>query len=167
MFLKPSEDRRKSGHLRAEFHLVISVSVGGIVIQMGLAIQLDHRFGSKWLLNKFHWFGCTGSYACRDTKVQILLPRISDDSSILGTTIDEQINDEAEVDIELEGLLSIAATAGDDQVVSMHGGRMYKLSHSVCWTQYIFEHYYVTVLRKRDHFSKLGKKNFFFFFFSS
>ena len=107
---------------------------------MELAIQLDHRFGSKWLLNKFHWFGCTGSYACRDTKVQILLPRISDDSSILGTTSDEQINDEAEVDIELEGLLSIAATAGDDQVVSMHGGRMYKLSHSVCWRQYRFEH---------------------------
>ena len=49
--------------MRAEFHLVISVSFGGIVIQMGLAIQLDHRFGSKRLLNKFQWFGSTESYA--------------------------------------------------------------------------------------------------------
>ena len=25
--------------------------------QMGLAIQLDHRFGSKWMINKFHRLG--------------------------------------------------------------------------------------------------------------
>ena len=31
--------------------------------QMGLAIQLDHRFGSKWMLNKFHQLGYTESYS--------------------------------------------------------------------------------------------------------
>ena len=30
---------------------------------MGLAIQLDHRFWSKWLLNKLHRLGYTESYA--------------------------------------------------------------------------------------------------------
>ena len=31
-------------------------------VMLGLAIQLDHRFGSKWLLNKFHRLGYTQSY---------------------------------------------------------------------------------------------------------
>jgi hypothetical protein len=29
--------------------------------QMGLAIQLDHRFGSKWIINKLHQLGYTES----------------------------------------------------------------------------------------------------------
>ena len=35
---------------------------GVLPYQMGLAIQLDHRFGSKWMLNKLHQLGYTESY---------------------------------------------------------------------------------------------------------
>ena len=105
---------------------------GVLPYQMGLAIQLDHRFGSKWLLNKFHRLGYTESYTETQRYKYCFLNvkngvGISDDPSILGTTGDEQIDDEADVDIEFEDNLSIAATAGesemqsDDQVVSMEG----------------------------------------------
>ena len=38
---------------------------GVLPYHMGLAIQLDHRFGSKWMLNRLHQrsYTCTESYA--------------------------------------------------------------------------------------------------------
>jgi len=36
---------------------------GVLPYQMGLAILLDHRFGSKWMFNKLHRLGYTESYA--------------------------------------------------------------------------------------------------------
>ena len=95
---------------------------------MGLAIQLDHRFGSKWLLNKFHQLGYIESYTeLQRYKYCFLNDKngvgISNDSGILDTIIeetDEQIDDEE--------LLSTATAAGeneeqnDDQVVSMEVG---------------------------------------------
>ena len=84
------------------------------------------------MLNKFHRLGYTESYTeTQKYKYCFLNVKngvgISDDPSILGTTSNEQIDDEADVDIEFEDNLSIAATAGesemqsDDQVVSMEG----------------------------------------------
>ena len=34
-----------------------------LLYQMGLAGQLSHQFGSKWMLNKLHLFGYTESYS--------------------------------------------------------------------------------------------------------
>ncbi len=35
---------------------------GVLPYQMGLTIQLDHRFGSRWMLNKLHQLGYSESY---------------------------------------------------------------------------------------------------------
>ncbi len=106
---------------------------GVLPYQMGFAI-LDHRFGSKWLLNKLHRLGYTESYAeTQNYKYCFQIDRngvgISDSSGVLDTIIeetDDQIDTEVEVDVELEDL-SVAATASEseiqsDQVVSMEVG---------------------------------------------
>ena len=108
---------------------------GVLPYHMGLAIQLDHRFGSKWMLNKLHRLGYTESYAeTQNYKYCFLNSRngvgISDASGILGTIVEETndlIDDEVEVDIQLDDL-SVAETASEseirceDQVVSMDTG---------------------------------------------
>uniref|UniRef100_UPI00358F51C3 uncharacterized protein n=1 Tax=Myxine glutinosa TaxID=7769 RepID=UPI00358F51C3 len=108
---------------------------GVLPYQIGLAIQLDHRFGSKRMLNKLHRLGYTESYAETQSYKYCFLNDtngvgISDASGALGTIIeetDDQIDDEVEVDIALEDV-SVAVTAGeseiqsDDQVVSMEVG---------------------------------------------
>ncbi|CAB4039508.1 Hypothetical predicted protein [Paramuricea clavata] len=105
---------------------------GVLPYQMGLAIQLDHRFGSKWMLNKFHRLGCTESYAETQSYKYCYLNEkngvgISGASGALGTITEEtdnQIDDEVQVDVELEDL-SVAVTAdecgiqSDDLGVSM------------------------------------------------
>ena len=35
---------------------------GVIPYHMGFALQLDHKFGSKWMLNKLHYLGYSESY---------------------------------------------------------------------------------------------------------
>ena len=87
---------------------------------MGLAIQLDHRFGSKWMLNKMHRLGYTESYAeTQNYKYCFLNDKngvgISDSSGVLDTIIeesDDMIDAEVEVDVELEDL-SVSATASE------------------------------------------------------
>ncbi|KAJ8410714.1 hypothetical protein AAFF_G00186710 [Aldrovandia affinis] len=131
-----SEDRRKSSHLGAELHKGLSASVRGIAIPdgayiMGLAIQLDHRFGSKRMLNKLHRLGYTESYSeTQSYKYCFLNDRngvgISDASGALGTIVEEtddqidQIDDEVEVDAKLEDLSVMTASESevqsDDQV---------------------------------------------------
>ena len=105
---------------------------GVLPYQMGLATQLDHRFGSKWMLNKFHRLGYTESYAETQSYKYCYLNEkngvgISGASGALGTITEEtdnQIDDEVEVDVELQDL-SVAVTAdecgiqSDDLVVSM------------------------------------------------
>lgn len=103
---------------------------GVLPYQMGLAIQLDHRFGSKWMLNKLHRLGYTESYAeTQSYKYCFLNDRnavsISDASGGLDTIIEEtndQVDDENEVDIELDAL-SFAEAASEinsnNQVISM------------------------------------------------
>ena len=107
---------------------------GILPYQMGLAIQLDHRFGSKWMLNKMHWLGYIESYAeTQNYKYCFLNDKngvgISDSSGVLDTIIEESdgmIDAEVEVDVKLEDL-SVSATASEseiqsDQVVSMEVG---------------------------------------------
>ncbi len=103
---------------------------GVLPYHKGLAIQLDHRFGSKWLINKFHQLGYTESYSkIQRYKYCFLNDKnrvgITDDFSILGTIdeeTDEQMDDEIEVVVDP---VSVATTAdeneewSDDQVVSM------------------------------------------------
>jgi hypothetical protein len=75
---------------------------GVLPYQMGLAIQLDHRFGSKWMLNKFHRLGYTESYAETQSYKYCYLNEkngvgISGASGALGTITedtDNQIDDE-------------------------------------------------------------------------
>ncbi|KAJ8402846.1 hypothetical protein AAFF_G00361600 [Aldrovandia affinis] len=110
---------------------------GVLPYQMGLAIQLDHRFGSKWMLNKLHRLGYTESYSeTQSYKYYFLNDRngvgISDASGALRTIVEEtddqidQIDDEVEVDAELEDLSVMTAgeseIQSDDQVVSMEVG---------------------------------------------
>lgn len=102
--------------------------------QMGLAIQLDHRFGSKWMLNKFHQLGYTESYSeIQNYKYCFLNSRSGidspDTSGILDTIVeetDEQTNDEALVDAVLEDQSVMTASeselSSNNQVVSMEVG---------------------------------------------
>uniref|UniRef100_UPI00358E900A uncharacterized protein n=1 Tax=Myxine glutinosa TaxID=7769 RepID=UPI00358E900A len=124
--------------------------------QMGLAIQLDHRFGSKWMLNKFHRLGYTESYTeTQNYKYCFLNSRSGDDvpdtSGTLDTIVeetDEQINDEVAVDAALEDQSVMTAKvpaseselSSNDQVVFMEVGGNKQCSHSVCWRQYRFKH---------------------------
>ena len=103
--------------------------------QMGLAMQLDHRFGSKWMLNKFHRLGYTESYTERQNyKYCFLNSRSRDDAPDTSDTLDtivketdEQINYDVAVDAALEDQPLIAANvraceselSSNDQVVSM------------------------------------------------
>ena len=95
---------------------------GILPYQMGLAIQLEHRFGSKWMLNKLHRLGYTESYAeTQNYKYCFLNDRNGVGiSNVLGTIIeepDDQIDDEIDVDIELEDL-AVAVTAGENEIQS-------------------------------------------------
>ncbi len=70
---------------------------GVLPYYMGLAIQLDHRFGSKWLINKFHQLGYTESYSeIQRYKYCFLNDNnrvgITDNFGILGT-IDEKTDE--------------------------------------------------------------------------
>lgn len=101
---------------------------------MGLAIQLDHRFGSKWMLNKFHRLGYTESYSeTQNYKYCFLNSRSEDDvpdmSGILDTIVeetDEQINDEVAVDAALEDQSVMTANEStlskNYEVISMEVG---------------------------------------------
>ena len=97
---------------------------------MGLAIQLDHRFGSKCPLNKLHRLVYTESY----TDIQNYKYCLLNDSNIVEISVasgtpgvfdiasDEKIDDEMEVDVELEGLSADESeTQTDDQVLSIEG----------------------------------------------
>ena len=108
--------------------------------QMGLAIQLDPRFGSKWMFNKFHRLGYTESYT--ETQLHILFPSyrprdIPDTSVTLDTIAKEtvkQINDNVAVNaapdaaLEDQSLITAKVSASEsesssnDQVVSMEAG---------------------------------------------
>jgi len=111
---------------------------GVLPYQMGFAIQLDHRFGSKWLLNKLHRLGYTESYAeMLNYKYCFLNGRnrvgISDSYCSLDTII-EKTNDETdtedEIDTEIENL--IAASEKEVQVIDME---VEDVSHAV--TQFV------------------------------
>ncbi|KAK1893747.1 Leucine--tRNA ligase [Dissostichus eleginoides] len=102
---------------------------GVLTYQMGLAIQLDHRFGSKWMLNKLHQLGYTESYSeTQNYKYCFLNDRngdgIQDTSDTLYTIVeetDEKIDDEVAVDSALEDLSFMTAsgseTSHDNRVV--------------------------------------------------
>ena len=147
MFLKPlAKTDERVAIWGQNFMKAYPPRSGVLPYQMGLAIQLDHRFRSKWMINKLHWLGYTESYAeTQRYKYCFLNDRngvgISDASGTLATIIketDDQIYDEVEVDVELEDL-SVAAKAGqseiqsDDQVVSMEVAiqAQYVQSHSL------------------------------------
>ena len=88
---------------------------GVLPYQMGLAIQLDHKFGSKWMLNKLHRLGYSESYAeLHNYKYCFLNNKkrvcTSNSSGTLDTIVeetDDQINAEFEVDVELENLSAL------------------------------------------------------------
>ncbi|KAI4804826.1 hypothetical protein KUCAC02_026439, partial [Chaenocephalus aceratus] len=117
---------------------------GVLPYQMGLAIQLDHRFGSKWMLNKLHQLGYTESYSeTQNYKYCFLNDRngdgIQDTSDTLYTIVeetDEQIDDEVAVDSALEDLSFMTAsgseTSHDNRVVmeAMEGNTPF---HSMGW----------------------------------
>ena len=97
--------------------------------QMGLAIQLDHRFGSKWMLNKLHRLGYTESYSeTQNYKYCFLNSRRGDDapdtSGTLDTIVeetDDQITDEVAIDAALEDQSVMTASesemSSNDQAV--------------------------------------------------
>ena len=85
---------------------------GVVPYQMVLAIQLDHRFRSKWLLDKLHRLGYTESYTktqnykycfLNDSNI-VEISGSSDSPGVFDVATDEEIDDEMEVDFELGGL---------------------------------------------------------------
>ena len=97
---------------------------GVLPYHMGFAIQLDHRFGSKWMLNKLHHLGYSESYAeTQNYKYCFLNDKnsmgFSDSSGTLNTTIEETDDQaDAEVDIELENLSTSAAAVAENETQS-------------------------------------------------
>ena len=104
--------------------------------QMGLAIQLDHRFGSKWMLNRFHRLAYTESYTeTHNYKYRFLNSRSRDDvpdtSGTLDTNVeetDEQINDDVAGDdalddaLEDQSLITAKVPASESELSSNDGG---------------------------------------------
>ena len=93
---------------------------GVLPYHMGFAIQLDHRFGSKWMLNKLHHLGYSESYAeTQNYKYCFLNDKnsmgFSDSSGTLNTIIEETDDQaDAEVDIKPENLSASAAVAENE-----------------------------------------------------
>ena len=99
--------------------------------QIGLVIQLYHRFWSKWMLNKFHRLGYTESYLeTQNYKYCFLNGRSGDGAPDTSNTIveesDDQINDEVAIDAALQQLSVTTASESEmsstDQVVSIEVG---------------------------------------------
>ena len=67
---------------------------------MGLALQLDHIFGSKWMLNKLHLLG-TWSLIQRNKITNTA-------SSLTGMELASLIDDEVEVDVQFSYLSVVA-----------------------------------------------------------
>ena len=82
---------------------------GVLPYQMGLAIQLDHRFGSKWMLNKFHRLGYTESYTeIQNYKYCFLNSRSGDYFPYTSGTLDtimEETDDESNDEVAIDGVL--------------------------------------------------------------
>ena len=99
---------------------------GVLPYQMGLAIQLDHKFGSKWMLDKLHRLGCSESYAeLHNYKYCFLNNKkrvgTSNSSGTLDTIVeetDDQINAEFEVDVELKNL-SALTTISESEIPNL------------------------------------------------
>ena len=76
---------------------------------MGLAIELDKTFGSKWLLNKLHRLGYTESYTethnykycLLNDSNKVEISGASGTPGVFDVATDEEIDDEMEVDVEL------------------------------------------------------------------
>jgi len=108
---------------------------GILPYQMGLAIQLDHRFGSKWIVDKLHRLGYTESYSETQNYKYCFLNSMTGDgapdtSGTLDTIVEEtndQINDEVAVDAALEELSVMTASesemSSNDQIVSVDVGK--------------------------------------------
>ncbi len=74
--------------------------------QMGLTIQLDYRFGSKWMLNKLYQLGYSESYTeLQNYKYCYLMNKKRDSTpGPLDTIVEEtdaQINAETDVEAEI------------------------------------------------------------------
>jgi len=77
--------------------------------QMGLAIQLDHKFGSK-----LHWLGYTESYAdTQNYKYCFLNNRNGGNTSDVLDTITEDTNDEIDDEIEVDIELTFGEVASE------------------------------------------------------
>ena len=92
---------------------------GVLPYHMGLAIQLDHRFGSKWMLNRLHQLSYTESYAethnykyCFLGNKNGVYTPVSDSPGILADETD------SEVDVALEDP-SVTAAAIESESQSM------------------------------------------------
>ena len=80
--------------------------------QIGLAVQLDHRYGSKWMLDKLHRLGYTESYSeTQNYKYCFLNERnrfvISDTSKTLDSNLEEadkKIDNDIVIDDALNNL---------------------------------------------------------------
>ena len=93
--------------------------------QMGLAIQIDHRFGSKWMLNMFHRLGYSESFTETQNYTYCFLNSrsrddVPDTSGIRDTIVEEtdkQINDDIALDAALEdqSLITAKVPASESQ----------------------------------------------------
>ena len=59
-----------------EFIKLIRPRSGTLPHPLALAIQLDHKFGSKWLTEKFHKLGLVESYRVTELQVGTLICKI-------------------------------------------------------------------------------------------
>ena len=136
MFLRPFVKADEKLAIRGQnFIKAYRLRSGVLPYHLGFAIQLDHRFGSKWMLNKLHHLGYSESYAETQNYNYCFLNDknsmgFSDSSGTLNTTIEETDNQaDAEVDIELENLSASAAVAENEtrlhvQKHQIHCGQM-------------------------------------------
>lgn len=103
LFLKPIvKTDRKVAVWGQNFIKAYRPRSGVAPFQMGLALQVEHRYGSKWLLNRLHGLGYTESYKEVHNYKYCYLKMKQNYSTTLETVNEEvEENDELDVDTEL------------------------------------------------------------------
>lgn len=75
MFLRPIVKTEERDAVWGQNVIKVCSPQSGVLLhQMELTMQLDQRFGSKWILNKLHRLGYIASYSETQNYKHVLLP---------------------------------------------------------------------------------------------
>ena len=123
LFLKPlvKTDKRIAAWGQS-FIKTIRPRSGVLPRTMQLALQLDHKYGSKWLLDEMHSLGyCESYHEVSNYKYCVLRSRMQTEMQPSGSlfTIDEEPDDADEVDNQLQKTPDSEANQSNSETVAL------------------------------------------------